>query len=56
MGSPAYDKKNTRRVNLKLNNKTDADIILWLQAQESIQGSIKRLIREEIERMTKDQK
>ena len=56
MGSPAYDKKNTRLFHLKLNLKTDADIILWLESQGSIQGSIKRLIREEIERMTKDQK
>lgn len=56
MGSPAYDKKNTRLFHLKLNLKTDADIILWLESQESMQGSIKRLIREEIERMTKDQK
>ena len=52
MGNAVYDKKNTRRINLKLNNKTDADILLWLESQESIQGSIKRLIREEIERMT----
>ena len=52
MGSPEYDKKNTRRVNLKLNLKTDADIIMWLENQQSIQGSIKRLIREEIDRMT----
>lgn len=51
MGTPAYDKKNTTRFSLKLNNKTDADILLWLQSQESTQGAIKRLIREEIERM-----
>ena len=54
MGSAAYDKKNTRRINLKLNIKTDADIILWLEAQESIQGAVKRLIREEIDRMTEE--
>lgn len=56
MGTAAYDRKNTTRFSLKFNNKTDADILLWLESQESIQGSIKRLIREEIERMTKDQK
>ena len=54
MGSAAYDRKNTKSISLKLNNKTDADIILWLESQESIQGAIKRLIREEIERMTEE--
>ena len=45
MGTPAYDKVNCTRVNLKLNNKTDADIIQHLRDQESIQGYIKSLIR-----------
>ena len=45
MGTPAYDKANTRRINLKLNNKTDADIIAALEAQENIQGYLKLLIR-----------
>ena len=50
MGTPKYDKENTTRINLKLNNKTDADIIQQLKAQESIQGYIKRLIRDDIQR------
>ena len=50
MGSAAYDLKNTRNYHLKLNLKTDADIIIWLESQESMQGTIKRLIREEIAR------
>lgn len=50
MGTPKYDKENTTRINLKLNNKTDADIIQHLKAQESIQGYIKRLIRDDIQR------
>ena len=45
MATPEYDKANTRRINLKLNNKTDADIIAILEAQENIQGYIKTLIR-----------
>lgn len=45
MATPAYDRANTRRINLKLNNKTDADIIAILEAQENIQGYIKTLIR-----------
>lgn len=54
MGSAAYDKKNTRLFHLKLNLKTDADIIMWLEAQDSMQGAIKRLVREEIDRMAKE--
>ena len=54
MSTAAYDKKNTKGLYLKLNKKTDADILLWLEGQESKQGAIKRLIREEIERMTEE--
>lgn len=50
MGSPAYDRENTRRINLKLNLKTDADIIQKLESVENIQGYLKQLIREDIEK------
>ena len=53
MGNPTYDRENTRRINLKLNNKTDADIIEWLNAKkdtEGIQGYLKRLIREDMKK------
>lgn len=43
-----YDKENTVRLNLKFNIHTDKDIIQWLWHQSSKQGSIKRLIREDI--------
>lgn len=44
-----YDSTHTRRFGLKLNTVTDADIIARLeQAEEGIQGYIKRLIREDI--------
>lgn len=43
-----YDDANTTRVALKLNNKTDADIIARLNEQESKQGYIKELIRADI--------
>ena len=43
-----YDKENTVRLNLKFNIHTDKDIIQWLWQQSSKQGSIKRLIREDI--------
>ena len=48
MGTPAYDRENTRRVNIKLNKKTDADIIQYLEQikeTEGIQGLFKRAIR-----------
>ncbi len=45
-----YDKANTKKVSFKLNLKTDADIIEYLDSCENKQGTIKRLIREEITR------
>ena len=50
-----YDEMHTTQVKLKLNNRTDADILNWLSVQQrsrdrSMQGEIKRLIREEIQR------
>ena len=52
-----YDELHTTQIKLKLNNKTDADILEWLHKQlfnrnTSMQGEIKRLIREEIARST----
>lgn len=46
-----YDENNTTRVQLKLNNKTDADILEYLDSVENKQGTIKRLLREEISRL-----
>lgn len=50
-----YDECNTEQIKLKLNRKTDADVLDWLRKQQwsrtkSMQGEIKRLIREEIAR------
>ncbi len=50
-----YDEWNTTQVKLKLNNKTDKDILAWIQEQKysrfsSVQGAIKTLIREDIAR------
>ena len=45
-----YDSRNTKSYSLKLNLKTDADIIGWLRKKQSIQGTIKELIRAEIRR------
>ena len=46
--SAKYDAANTKQIHLKLNLKTDKDIIEQLDRQESVQGYIKDLIREDI--------
>ena len=43
-----YDKDNTVQIKLKLNKKTDADIIKRLSEADSKQGYIKELIRLDI--------
>ena len=45
-----YDENNTTIVYIKLNNNTDSDILEYLDKVENKQGTIKRLIREEISR------
>ena len=46
--SMKYDAVNTKRVYIKLNKKTDADILEWLDKVGNKQGYIKELIRKEI--------
>lgn len=46
-----YDAGHTVRISLKFNIRTDQDIIHWLWRQKSKQGSIKKLIREDIAKM-----
>lgn len=48
-----YDEWNTTQIKLKLNNKTDQDILSWIKKhkyarESSVQGAIKALIREDI--------
>lgn len=43
-----YDSEHTKSVSLKLNNRTDQDILQWLCKQKSKQGAIKQAIRDEI--------
>ena len=47
-----YDSANTRQIHLKLNLKTDADILARLDEVDSIQGYIKDLIREDLAEQT----
>lgn len=48
-----YDDYNTTQVKLKLNYKTDADVLMWVNAHKnsrdsSVQGAIKALVRADI--------
>ena len=50
-----YDAEHTRQYHLKLNMRTDIDVIEWLNWKSgecSIQGYIKRLIREDMSERT----
>ena len=53
-----YAKSGCTRFSLKLSDKTDGDLIRWLrhrqQAGEPIQGYIRRLVREDMERQRGD--
>ena len=48
----AYQKQNVKQVSLKLNRITDASLVAYLESQPNIQGYIKRLIQEDIEKHT----
>lgn len=43
-----YDKNNTVQLKLKLNKKTDADLLEWLDTLENKQGTIKQILREHL--------
>ena len=45
-----YTEEHIRPFSLKLNDRTDQDILAWLAGLDNKQGSIKRLIRDEIQR------
>ena len=49
-----YDAANTTQVHLKLNNKTDAEIIDHLNGKANVQGYIKKLIREDMKKVLKN--
>lgn len=48
-----YDKKNTRRICIKLNKKTDKDILNFIEVQNSMQGTIKTALRKFMEYSSK---
>lgn len=43
-----YQKENIRRIVIKLNQKTDIDILDWLDKQSNMQGAIKEAIRKQL--------
>lgn len=45
-----YDRENTKQFRLKLNTKTDMDIINRLESVPNKQGYIKQLIRADLEK------
>ena len=40
-----YDRENTVRVTIKLNKKTDAEIIALLEHSDNKQGAIKKILK-----------
>lgn len=45
-----YDAEHTRQVHLKLNRRTDGDVLEKLDSVENKQGYIKRLIRADMKK------
>lgn len=46
----AWDGANTKQIKIKLNIRTDADILDHLEKTENVQGYLKALIREDMKR------
>ena len=44
----AYDREHTKLIGMKLNLKTDADILAFLATKENVQGYLKDLIRKDM--------
>lgn len=45
-----YEKENLRQIRLKINRKTESELLKWIEKQDNIQGYIKRLIQEDMDR------
>lgn len=52
--SRKYNAANTKQVIIRLNKRTDADILETLAARENVQGYIKALIRADVSAPTND--
>ena len=51
-----YEKENLRQIRLKINRKTEPELLEWIEKQDNIQGYIKRLITEDMEEYKKRSK
>lgn len=49
--SARYDKENTKQFKIKLNKRTDEDILNQLRRLTTFQGYLKELIRKDMEKM-----
>ena len=47
-----YIKQNQRQFMLKVNRKTDPDMVDWLESHENVQAYLKDLIRKDMESRT----
>lgn len=45
-----YEKDNLRQIRLKINRKTEPELLEWIEKQDNIQGYLKRLILEDMDR------
>ena len=45
-----YEKENLRQIRLKINRKTEPELLAWIEKQGNIQGYIKELIRKDMEK------
>ena len=45
-----YEKENLRQIRLKINRKTEPELLEWIEKQDNIQGYIKRLLLEDMEK------
>ena len=43
-----YEKENLRQIRMKINRKTEPDLLAWVEKQENVQGYIKELIRKDM--------
>ena len=52
--SRKYNAANTKQIIIRLNKRTDADILATLASRENVQGYIKALIRADVSEPTGD--
>ena len=51
-----YEKENLRQIRLKINRKTEPELLEWIEKQDNIQGYIKRLIQKDMDREKEKEK